>query len=109
MRRVLLTLVALFTLAVVGTSMIRTIRSFYGLDFPVTWEERGIRVEEVPSGSSAAVSALAVGDVITAVDTIAVERLVDPVFGLAAGSEHLIELLVVSHGVQLVEVDVIGA
>jgi PAS domain S-box-containing protein len=82
--------VALLVLAVVGTSLVRTIRSFYRLDFPVTWEERGIQVTEVPAGSSAARSTLEPGDLIIAVDAIAVERLEDPAFALAAGREHLL-------------------
>jgi PAS domain S-box-containing protein len=93
-RRVLLTVVAVATLAVVGTSLIRTIRSFYRLDFPVTWEERGIRIGEVPAGSSAAGSDLERGDLILAVDGIAVERLEDPVFALAAGAEHMLTIQV---------------
>jgi PAS domain S-box-containing protein len=89
-RRIVLTLVALSVLAVVGTSLVRTVRSFYRLDFSVTWEERGILVGEVPAGSSAALSALEPGELIIAVDAIEVERLVDPAFALAAGQEHLL-------------------
>jgi PAS domain S-box-containing protein len=89
-RRLLLTLVALFTLAVVGTSLIRTIRSFYRLDFAVTWEEHGVRVGEVPSGSSAERSDLTDGDLIISVDTNAVDRLEYPLFALAGGTEHLL-------------------
>lgn len=55
-RRVFLTLVAVVTLVVSGTSMIRTVRSFYRLDFPVSWVEEGLVVAEVPQGSSAEVT-----------------------------------------------------
>jgi PAS domain S-box-containing protein len=89
-RRILLLLVFVVTVAVAGTSLIRTIRSFYRLDFPVTWIEEGIRVAEVPGGSSAAAAGLEPGELILAMDGIGVERFEDPVFAIVAGEEHLL-------------------
>ena len=89
-RRLVLTLVALTTVVVAGWSLIRTVHSFYRLDFPVRWLEQGIVVDEVPSGSSAAAAGLRSGDVIEAVDGIEVRRLEDPAFLLAGGEQHLL-------------------
>ncbi len=68
--------------------MIRTVRSFYRLDFPAAWVEQGVRVIGVPEGSSAQEGNLAVDDVIVAMDGIAVDRLEDPMFALSVGKEH---------------------
>jgi len=87
-RRLVLTLVVVFTVAVAGASLIRTVHSFYRLDFEVTWEERGVVVETVPLGSSAMASELHQGDLIIAMDGTPVERLEDPAFSLAAGDER---------------------
>jgi len=87
-RRIALLLLALATVAVAGASLIQTIRSFYRLDFTVRWVERGVKVTAVPATTSAAAAGLEVGDLIVAVDGIAVERLEDPLFALAAGTEH---------------------
>jgi len=87
-RRIVLLLLALATVVVAGASLIQTIRSFYRLDFTVRWVERGVRVTDIPSGSSAAAAGLEVGDLIVAVDGVAVERLEDPLLALAAGTEH---------------------
>jgi PAS domain S-box-containing protein len=87
-RRLLLTIVFLATVVVAGASLIHTIRSFYRLDFPVRWIERGVRVGEAPAGSSAAAAGLQAGDLIVSVDGIDVIRLEDPLFVLAAGQEH---------------------
>jgi membrane-associated protease RseP (regulator of RpoE activity) len=81
-------LIAVFTVLVAGTSLIRTVRSFYRLDFPVTWNERGLQVGGVPPGSSASAAQLSAGDLILEIDSISIDRLEDPVFVLAAGKEH---------------------
>ena len=52
-RRILLTLIAVFVVIVSGISLIRTVRSFYRLDFPVSWVEQGLVIDEVPEGSTA--------------------------------------------------------
>jgi PAS domain S-box-containing protein len=87
-RRIALLLLALATVIVAGASLIQTIRSFYRLDFAVRWVERGVRVTEIPVLSSAAAAGLTVGDLIVSVDGVGVERLEDPLFALAAGTEH---------------------
>ncbi len=84
----LLTLVSVVGLIVAGVSLSRTIRSFYRLDFPLTWGEQGLAVGALPEGSSAMVAGLRRGDLITALDGILVERLQDPTFVLAAGEQH---------------------
>ncbi len=81
---------ALLALVVVGTSIARTVRSFYRLDFPVTWDERGILVGEVSHGTSGAAAGLEPGDLIVEVDRTTIARLKDPVFVLAVGEEHLV-------------------
>ena len=87
-RRLLLTLVASATVVVAGWSLIRTVHSFYRLDFPVRWVESGIVVDEVPPGSSAATAGLETNDTIVAVDGMEVGRLEDPTFLLAGGEQH---------------------
>ena len=94
-RRLLLTAVAVITVVVSGTSLIRTVRSFYRLDFPVSWIEEGLVVDEVPTGSSAESAGLIEGDLVVDVDGVGIERLDDPAFVLAGGDEHL---LTVRHG-----------
>ena len=44
-RRVLLTAVAVFATAVSVSSITRTVRSFYRLDFRVSWVEAGLLVD----------------------------------------------------------------
>jgi PAS domain S-box-containing protein len=87
-RRLFLTGVAVLTVLVAGTSLIRTVRSFYRLDFPVSWVEEGLVVGEVPPGSSAETAGLMEGDLVVGVDGVAIERLDDPTFVLAGGDEH---------------------
>jgi len=87
-RRLILTVVAAFVVVVAGTSLIRTVRSFYRLDFPVAWVEQGLVVEDAPSGSSAEDAGLVKGDLIVSVDGVSIERLEDPTFVLAGGEEH---------------------
>ena len=67
-RRLILNVVAVFVVVVAGTSLIRTVRSFYRLDFPVAWIEQGLVVSDVPPGSSAANAGLTNGDLIVSVD-----------------------------------------
>jgi hypothetical protein len=87
-RRLILSVVAAFVVVVAGTSLIRTVRSFYRLDFPVAWVEQGLVVDDAPSGSSAEEAGLAKGDLIVSVDGVSIERLEDPAFVLAGGEEH---------------------
>ena len=87
-RRLVLTLVALATVVVAGWSLIRTVHSFYRLDFPVRWLEAGIVVDEVPPGSSAAAAGLKISDAIVIVDGMEVGQLEDPAFLLAGGDQH---------------------
>ncbi len=87
-RRLLLTFVALAAVVVAGWSLIRTVRSFYRLDFPVSWLEQGVVVDAVPAGSSAAAAGLRSGDAVVAVDGIEIGRLEDPAFLLAGGDQH---------------------
>ena len=88
------------TVVVSGTSLIRTVRSFYRLDFPATWVERGVRVSAVPPGSSAQDANLAAGELIVAVDGIAVDRLEDPLFALSVGNEHRLTIRSQAQGVR---------
>ncbi len=87
-RQIVLTLIAIFVVTVSGASLIRTVRTFYRLDFPVSWVEGGLVVNEAPVGSSAGVAGLIGGDTVIAVDGVSVERLDDPAFVLAGGEEH---------------------
>jgi two-component system NtrC family sensor kinase len=91
-RRLVLTLFALATVVVAGWSLIRTVHSFYRLDFPVSWLAKGVVVDEVPAGSSAAAAGLRVGDVVEAVDGIEIGRLEDPAFLLAGGEQHELQV-----------------
>jgi len=92
-RRLLLTLLALATILVAGGSLITTVRSFYRLDFPISWLEGGLVVDRAQPGTSAAAAGLRSGDVIVEVDGIAVGRLEDPAFLLAGGEQHVLGLL----------------
>jgi PAS domain S-box-containing protein len=87
-KRTLLVVLAAATLAVAGTSLVRTIRGFYQLDFTVTWERDRLVVDSVPAGSSAADAFLEPGDRIVSVDGTPVSRLEDPIFVLSAGDSH---------------------
>jgi len=87
-RRILLTLIAVFVVIVSGTSLIRTVRSFYRLDFSVSWVEEGLVINDVPAGSTAEAAGLTVGDTVVEVDGVSVERLDDPAFILAGGADH---------------------
>jgi signal transduction histidine kinase len=75
-----------------AVSLIRTVRDFYRLDFPVSWVESGVVVDEVPPGSSAATAGLRQGDLIVGVDGTQVELFEDPAFVLAGGSEHMLTI-----------------
>jgi len=87
-KRAILMVVAAVTLAVAGTSLVRTIRGFYQLDFTVTWEQDGLVVGSVSAGSSAAEAFLEPDDRIVSVDGTPVARLEDPIFVLSAGDSH---------------------
>ncbi len=99
-RRILLTLIALFSVVVSGSSIVRTVRSFYRLDFRVSWVEAGLLVDSVPEGSSAAVAGLAKGDMVIKVDSVAIEKFDDPAFVLAGGDELAITVLRTDGGVK---------
>jgi signal transduction histidine kinase len=92
-RRILLTVVAVFVVVVSLTSLIRTVRTFYRLDFPVSWVEEGLVIDEVPAGSSAEAAGLASGDTVVEVDGVPIGRLDDPAFMLAGGEDHAIGVL----------------
>ncbi|MFV2071640.1 MAG: nitrogen regulation protein NR(II) [Thermoanaerobaculales bacterium] len=87
-RRVALSLVAVFTVVVSGTSLIQTVRSFYRLDFGVSWIESGLVIDEVPQGSTAQDAGLVGGDVVVKVGGVPIDRFEDPAFILAGGDEH---------------------
>lgn len=89
-RRIFLTLIAVATVVVAGSSLIRTVSSFFRLDFPYSWLEEGLVVERAPAGSSAAAAGLRAGDVIVSVDGFEVAQLEDPRFLLAGGDQHLL-------------------
>jgi hypothetical protein len=93
LKRVFLVLIAAFTVWVAVTSLVRTVRGFYRLDFAVTWESDGVVVGATPAGSSAQLADLVVGDRIESVDGTPVNRLEDPIFVLATGDEHRIRVV----------------
>lgn len=80
------------TVLVAGTSLIRTVQNYYQVDFPITWVEEGLKVDEVPPGSTGELSGLAEGDLITAIDGVPIHRYEKPLFSLASGSEHVLTL-----------------
>ena len=98
-RRIVLTLAAVFVVVVSGTSLIRTVRAFYRLDFSVSWVEQGLVINEVPPGSSAEAAGLKPRDTVIGVDGVPLGRLDDPAFMLAGGEEHVLS---VRHGDGLV-------
>jgi hypothetical protein len=81
-------------LVIIGAaiSVFRTVRGFYRLDFPVSWVEQGLVVEEVPAGSSAEAAGLGADDLIITIDGVPVERFEDPAFVIAGGSEHVLQV-----------------
>ncbi len=93
LRRTLLVLVALAALAVAGWSVVRTVRTFFTLDFGVSWVESGVRVELVPPASTAADAGLRAGDLLVAVDGHSLAALADPVYRLASHGEHVVEVV----------------
>jgi signal transduction histidine kinase len=92
-RRLWLTLIAILVVMVSGTSLIRTVRSFYRLDFPVSWVEQGLVINEVPAGSTAEAAGLETGDTVVEVEGLPINSLDDPAFFLAGGDEHAIRVL----------------
>ena len=89
-KRVLLTVLAVFVVVVAGTSLIRTVRTFYRLDFPVSWVEEGLVVQEAPPGSSAEEAGLLSGDTVVEIDGVPIDRLDEPAFMLAGGELHVL-------------------
>lgn len=88
-RRAVLAVVAALAVAVAITSLVRTTRGFFILDFAVTWVEGGIQVDLAPLGSSGHAAGLEEGDLIVAIDGVPIERFDDPMFVLAVGSHTL--------------------
>jgi signal transduction histidine kinase len=88
-----LTLIAIFVVVVSGTSLIRTVRSFYRLDFPVSWVEQGLVINEVPAGSTAEAAGLETGDTVVEVEGLPIISLDDPAFFLAGGEEHALRVV----------------
>ncbi len=89
-QRILLLLVAATTILISGASTLRTLRSFYQLDFLQTRIEEGLRVEKLDPGSPAAEAGLKNGDIILEIDDRPVNELEDPEFSLAGGNDHLL-------------------
>jgi len=104
-RRIVLTVIAALTVAVAGTSLTRTVRSFYRLDFPVSWVEEGLVVGQSRAGSSAEQAGLVEGDLVVAVDGVPIERLDDPAFVLAGGEKHDLTVRHADGGISDVEFD----
>ena len=92
-RQITLTLIAIFVVVVSGTSLIRTVRSFYRLDFPVSWVEQGLVINEVPAGSTAEAAGLETGDTVVEVEGLPIISLDDPAFFLAGGEEHALRVV----------------
>lgn len=80
------------TVLVAGTSIIRTVQSFYQVDFPITRVEAGLEVDEVTARSTGDLAGLAEDDLITAIDGVSVHRYENPLFSLASGSEHVLTI-----------------
>ncbi|MEJ2580619.1 MAG: PDZ domain-containing protein [Acidobacteriota bacterium] len=91
-KRILLTVLATLVVVVSSTSLIRTVRTFYRLDFPVSWVEEGLVVQEAPSGSSAEEAGLLSGDMVVEVDGVSTDRLDEPAFMLAGGETHVLSV-----------------
>ncbi len=91
-RRFLIVIVTVGTVIVAGTSVIRTVRSFYQLDFGVTWEMSGLRVEEIHGASTGDLAGLKTGDLVTSVDGVPINAFKDPLFSISSGSEHLLTI-----------------
>jgi len=92
-QRVLFVVLAAVALTVAVASILQTVRGFYQLDFSLSRTPKGdFRVESVPDGSSAADAALYPRDRIISIDGIPTKDLQDPLFSLAGGSEHALEI-----------------
>ncbi len=79
-RRLLIAIVTVGTVIVAGTSAIRTVQTFYRLDFGVTWVMNGVQVDEVHVGSTADLAGLVQGDLITSIDGTPITSFKDPLF-----------------------------
>jgi two-component system, NtrC family, sensor kinase len=90
--RAVLVVASALVLTVAALSIFRTVRSFFVLDFAVSWMEEGLHVEQVPPGSTAARAGLQDGDLIVAVDGRPPESYSDPVFVLTGGGTHELEV-----------------
>lgn len=88
--RLVCALITTFTVLVAGTSLIRTVQSFYQVDFAVTWTEEGLRVDEVTSRSTGDLAGLVVGDLITSIDGVPVQNFENPLFSLSSGFDHVL-------------------
>jgi PAS domain S-box-containing protein len=85
-------LIASCTVLVAGTSLIRTFQRFYQVDFPISWVEEGLRVDEVPPHSTGDLAELKTGDLITALDGVPIHRFDNPLFSLASGTKHILTI-----------------
>lgn len=88
--RLVCALITTFTVLVAGTSLIRTVQSFYQVDFVVTWVEGGLRVDEVGPRSTGDFAGLIVGDLITSIDGVSVQDFENPLFSLSSGFDHVL-------------------
>ncbi len=91
-RRLAYVLIASCTVLVAGTSLIRTFQRFYQVDFPISWVEEGLRVDEVPPHSTGDLAELKTGDLITALDGVPIHRFDNPLFSLASGTKHTLTI-----------------
>lgn len=82
--------ITICTVLVAGTSLIRTVQSFYQVDFAVTWVEGGLHVDEVTQRSTGDIAGLIRGDLITAIDGVSVDSFNNPLFSLASGFDHVL-------------------
>ncbi len=91
--RLVCAVIAVFSVLVAGTSLIRTVQSFYQVDFSVSWVKEGLRVHGVTNSSTGRLAGLVDGDLITAIDGVPVENYEKPLFSLASGFEHVLTVL----------------
>lgn len=88
--RITLGILAFVALIIAATSVVRTVRHFYQLDFPVTWIETGVEVGAPRTGTSADSAGLGEADLVVRIDGNTIDQFDDPVFALAAGDEHVL-------------------
>jgi len=91
-RRVVAVIVAAVTVVVAGTSIIRTVQSFYRVDFTIVPGPSGLHVEAVPKASTGDEAGVRDGDLIVGLDGLPIDRFDNPAFSLASGSDHVVEV-----------------